>query len=214
LCQSHSDLQTCVSTPTSRNRPLPLSLVLLPDSSTAAETHPELPWSTSKPKSCRAINVVLDHCLRAHAHWPLWNTLSSVQDSFPSPPRGVNVLHRALSVAANALPHKIGDSYASSDEFNFRVAHRIGLAEGYVKWGPWEYSDQRALQILASSMLHDYGTSLKMAISYNWEKISSLSHQDRVDLFNNIFLVPFCIDQLRENGMYQALVATIVFELC
>jgi hypothetical protein len=162
--------------------------------------HPELVWSTSKSKRWRAINAVLDHCLKAHPHWPLWNALPDVQDGFPSPPRGINVLHRALAVAANALPHHIGDTYGTMDEMMFRVAQRIGLAEGYVNWGPWEFNDQRALQVLASGLLRDYGTSLKMAIRYNWKQISKMSHQDRVDLYNNIFLVPFCIDNLRENG--------------
>lgn len=168
----------------------------------AMDTHPELVWSISKSKSSlRAINAVLDHCLKVHPYWPLWNALpNDVQDGFPTTPRGVNVLHRALAVAANALPHQIGDTYGSSDELSFKVAQRIGLAEGYVKWGPWEFNDQRALQILASAMLQDYGTSLKMAIRYNWEKISTLPHQDRVDLFNNVFLVPYCINTLRENG--------------
>ena len=180
-------------------------------SSTSGDTHPELVWSMSKSKSSwRAINAVLDHCLKAHPHWPLWNALpSEVQDGFPSAPRGVNVLHRALAVAANVLPHQIGDTYESSDELNFRVAQRIGLAEGYIQWGSWEFNDQRSLQILASAMLRDYGTSLKMAIRYNWEKISTMPHQDRIDLFNNVFLVPFCIDTLRETGTSLAFFATI-----
>ena len=145
--------------------------------------------------------AVLDHCFKVHPHWPLWNTLSNVQDKFPSPPRGVNVFHRALAVAAIASPHKLGDTYTSSEEMNFRIAERIGLADGYIKWGPWEFNKQNSLQILATSMLRDYGTSLKMAIRFNWEKIAALCHQDRVDLFNNVFAVPYCIDNLREKGM-------------
>lgn len=165
-----------------------------------AETHPELVWPMAKPKSRRAITTVLNHCLKVHPHWPLWNTLSNVQDKFPSPPRGVNVFHRALAVAASTSPHQLGDNYNSSEEMNVCIAHRMGLAEGYIKWGPWEFNKERALQILASSMLRDYGTSMKMAIRYNWERISFLPHQDRVDLFNNIFVVPYCIDNLREKG--------------
>jgi hypothetical protein len=166
-----------------------------------SETHPELVWPMAKSKSRRANLAVLNHCFKVHPHWPLWNTLSDVQDRFPSHPRAVNVFHRALAVAAIASPHQLGDTYTSSEDMNFRIAERIGLAEGYIKWGPWEFNKQISLQILASSMLRDYGTSLKMAIRYNWEKIAALSHQDRIDLFNNVFAVPYCIDNLRERGM-------------
>ena len=166
----------------------------------AADTNPELVWSHTKAKSYIAVNAVLEHCLEKHPHWPVWNTLSNLQHSFPSAPRGVNVFHRALAMAANVSPHRLGDTYNSIDEMNFRVAERIGRAKGYVEWGPWEFNNQRALQILASSMLLDYGTIVKMSVCHKWDKISSMSHQERVDLFNNIFLVPYCIDQLREKG--------------
>jgi hypothetical protein len=125
LCQRHSDLQTaCISKlmlTKVLGHPVSVSTGALcrvckvarfhasnvPDSSTtSAETHPELPWCSGiLRRTCAKMSRLLRML------------------SLP-------VLHRALTVAANALPHQIGDMYGSSVEFNIRVAH-VGLRTGH-----------------------------------------------------------------------------------
>jgi hypothetical protein len=173
-------------------------------SNTNHETHPESLWSTSKPKSRRAIVAAMRHCVRAHPQWPLWNALSEVSHTFPSPPRGINVFHRALAVAATISFEREGraeriDKF-TQEKMNLYISGRLGLAEGYIQWGPWEYNHERALKILASSMLRDYESILQATIQSYWEKIATLSHQGQLDLLNNLFFVPYCVDNVRENG--------------
>lgn len=194
------------------------------------ETHPELSWPIAKIKSRRAITVVLEHCLQAHPHWPLWNTLShapfspsssflgqennadvaaaatSICDGLPpaNKLRAIHVFHRALATACGAAPHRLCDTYDSSEEMGIKIARRLGLAEGFVKWGQWETNNRKALEVLASSMIRDYGSTLLGAIKENWGEIEEKSHQERLDLFNNVFVIPYCIDTLREKGMCQS----------
>jgi hypothetical protein len=177
----------------------------IPETSNSSyETHPESLWSTSKPKGRRAIVAAMRHCVRAHPQWPLWNALSEVSHSFPSPPRGINVFHRALAVAATVSFER--ESRADKieeftpEKMNVYISGRLGLAEGYIQWGPWEYNQERTLKVLASSMLREYESMLHTAIHTHWEKIATLSHQGQLDLLNNLFFVPYCVDNMRENG--------------
>jgi len=176
-----------------------------------AMLHPELIWiepgGPISPEIRLLADTVHDHCRRHHPHWPLWNVLTPTRMDTPTP---INVFHRALAASAAALPHEIGDTYESIHELCYRVGHRLGLAKGWIWWSPWQGCGKKtsgnfhalctASKPAATNLLVDYERRLIGAICENWTALQNLSHQERVDIYNNCFAIPYCIENLRLKG--------------
>mmetsp|Transcript_1327 Transcript_1327/g.2004 ORF Transcript_1327/g.2004 Transcript_1327/m.2004 type:complete len:825 (-) Transcript_1327:516-2990(-) len=173
--------------------------------------NPELIWvdhgAPVAPAAMRHIvDMVHGHCRAHHPHWPLWNVLIPVSLDIPT---AMNVFHRSLAASAAALPHTLGDTYDSVHELCYRIGHRIGLAKGWVWWFPWQAANQSTANYLAlcatskstsTKLLVGYERTFIQAICENWEKLATMTHQERLDIYNNFFSVPFCIETLRVKG--------------
>jgi len=179
---------------------------------TRAAIHPELSWIDNGggvilPETRLLADIVHNHCRHHHPHWPLWNVLTPMGMDTPTP---MNVFHRALAASATALPHKMGDTYESVHELCYRVGHRLGLAKGWIWWSPWQDCGKKssgnfhalcaASKPAATTLLVDYERRLIGAVCESWSTIQTLSHQERVDIYNNFFVIPYCIESLRLKG--------------
>jgi hypothetical protein len=180
-------------------------LIKLPSIVSTTDYNPEVLWSDDGYMGKQVFGIVHDHCRKCHPHWPLWNVLSNLQEGFAAPPTARDVFHRSLAAAATSSPHKLGDTYNSVLEFNYRVGHRMGVAKGWILWGSWQREPHKMkpatvfnLKQDAINLLADYENTLTIAIAEKWGALSILSHQDRVDLFNNSFAIPYCVESLRE----------------
>eukprot|EP00546_Thalassionema_frauenfeldii_P020639 CAMPEP_0178907678 /NCGR_PEP_ID=MMETSP0786-20121207/7504_1 /TAXON_ID=186022 /ORGANISM="Thalassionema frauenfeldii, Strain CCMP 1798" /LENGTH=807 /DNA_ID=CAMNT_0020579503 /DNA_START=386 /DNA_END=2812 /DNA_ORIENTATION=+ len=174
--------------------------------------NPELIWidhgaPVTSPSMRHIVDMVHGHCRTHHPHWPLWNVLMPVGLDMPT---AMNVFHRALAASAAALPHTSGDTYDSVHELCYRIGHRIGLAKGWVWWFPWQDANQNSItnyhalcaasKSTATKLLVDYERAFIQAICESWEKLAEMTHQERLDIYNNFFSVPYCIETLRVKG--------------
>jgi hypothetical protein len=54
--------------------------------------------------------------------------------------------------------------------------------------------------LAAKALVINYGVSLFNAVTDSWDAIATLTHQEKVDLYStNTFLVPYCIDAVRNS---------------
>jgi hypothetical protein len=66
-----------------------------------------------------------------------------------------------------------------------------------------EKSDQKELRqgiaIAATALVKSYGCTLHTVVKAEWDRFDTLTHQQKVDLYHNVFLVPYCIDAVRNS---------------
>ena len=120
-------------------------------------------------------------------------------------------LVKALEASFEHLPHiPQVDEYNSKEEFVSRTLRRIGYAYAYIsytssewtKWQQWKKDSYSRVQIQAKArqLLDKYEINLKDAIDDQWVEITALDHQEKLDLFQNIFVLPQCIFECLNNG--------------
>lgn len=120
-------------------------------------------------------------------------------------------LIKALEASFEHLPHIAGvDDYESKSAFLSRTLRRTGFAYAYIsytssewtKWQQWKKDCYSRVQIQAKSrqLLEKYESNLKEAIDDQWPQISSFDHQEKLDLFQNIFVLPQCIFECLNHG--------------
>jgi hypothetical protein len=156
--------------------------------------NPELSWRHGPLKELHCCQAVAAHVQSTHPHWPLWNVLSySVVLSKDAQP--LDLFCAALATGAHAAPHKAGDAYDSAGDMCDLVSFRMGLAQGWI-----QYKCTGPFVPLVRDMLTDYRQRACTALRDQWNVVKDKTHQERVDLLNNLFLVPYCILNLREKG--------------
>jgi hypothetical protein len=84
-----------------------------------------------------------------------------------------------------------------------RTLRRIGYAYAYIsytssewtKWQQWNKNGYSRVQIQAKArqLLEKYEDHLREAIENQWPQINSWTHQEKLDLFQNMFVLPQCI---------------------
>lgn len=120
-------------------------------------------------------------------------------------------LLKALEASFEQLPHVAGvDHYESKSAFLSRTLRRIGFAYAYIsytssewtKWQQWKKDCYSRVQIQAKArqLLEKYECNLKEAVDDQWQQISSLEHQEKLDLYQNIFVLPQCIFECLNQG--------------
>jgi hypothetical protein len=185
-------------------------------------THPELYWKQVDEDRDEkdAVNDSRLHVEKYHAHWPLWNSIRKWTKPIPD---GVEVadfvFYQALEHAAKQLPHDLHQRYenreAFTDMINWRVGAAIDFANGgkMIWTGKW-WKDhvktidttqqnidevRRVVAVAATALVKSYGKTLSKVVHASWDKIFPLTHQQKVDLYHNVFLVRYCIDAVRDS---------------
>jgi hypothetical protein len=186
---------------------------------TAALSHPKKFWTDAANKD--ALSQSRLHAENCHPHWPLWN---STRTKIKAIPAGVEVaefvFYRALDHAAHKLPHDVDqklphDVDDTKDAFLMELDKRVGLAIGYACGGKTLWTGKwwstfvktidkgstdkirESIAIAATALVLSYGGTLHAAVTAEWKRIGALTHQQKVDLYHNVFLVPYCIDAVR-----------------
>lgn len=120
-------------------------------------------------------------------------------------------LLKALEASFEHLPHIAGeDEYESKGVFLARALRRIGFAYAYIsytssewtKWQQWKKDSYSRVHIQAKArqLLDAYETNLKEALDKQWAQISAFSHQQKIDLYQNIFVLPQTIFECLNYG--------------
>jgi hypothetical protein len=121
-------------------------------------------------------------------------------------------LGKALESAFEHLPHVAGvDTYDSVDVFQRRLLRRLGFAHAYLsytssewtKWQQWkkERYTRTQIQAMARRLLERYESTLLSTIEIEWWRLTTMSHQEQLDVFQNLFVVPQCIRAGLEEGI-------------
>jgi len=120
-------------------------------------------------------------------------------------------LLKALEASFEHLPHVARvDDYESKSVFLSRTLRRIGFAYAYIsytssewtKWQQWKKDCYSRVEIQAKArqLMEKYEYNLKEAVDDQWPQISSLEHQEKLDLYQNIFVLPHCIFECLNHG--------------
>jgi hypothetical protein len=120
-------------------------------------------------------------------------------------------LGKALESAFEQLPHVPGvDTYGKKDIFQRRLLRRLGFAHAYLsytssewtKWQQWkkERYSRTQIQAVARRLLERYESNLLAVLDQDWWRLADMSHQEQLDVFQNLFVVPQCIRAGLEEG--------------
>lgn len=135
----------------------------------------------------------------------------------------LTALLKALEAGFENLPHTAGvDQYETKYIFLSRILRRIGFAYAYIsytssewtKWQQWKKDSYSRVQIQAKArqLLQRYESNLKEALGNQWDEISTFSHQQKLDLFQNIFVLPqtifACLEHERLPMCYDGISAS------
>ena len=162
----------------------------------------------------RLASALRQHNQQHHPDIFMWNVkgrtlLSEFMDDDDAVAQAA--LLKALEASFEHLPHAAGvDDYESKSAFLSRALRRIGFAYAYIsytssewtKWQQWNkdcYSRVQ-IQVKARQLLEKYEWNLKEAVDDQWPQISSFDHQEKLDLFQNIFVLPQCIFECLNHG--------------
>jgi hypothetical protein len=192
--------------------------VLLQDDATKT-SHPEKYWNDDCDK--QTISQARDHDKEHHAHWPLWNSIRKWTKPIPD---GVEVadfvFYQALEHAAKQIPHELHERYENVEAFttvmNWRVGAAIHFASGgkMIWTGKWWTGYLKRINITgmdaskkvrkeigaaATALVRHYGLTLSEVVRASWDKILPLTHQQKVDLYQDVFLTRYCIDAVRDS---------------
>ena len=165
----------------------------------------------------RLAAALRQHNQQHHPDWFMWNVKGRVVMPTASPEMDEDdavaqaALIKALEASFEHLPHNAGvDDYETKSAFLSRTLRRIGFAYAYIsytssewtKWQQWKKDCYSRVQIQAKArqLLDKYECNLKDAIDDQWPEISSLDHQEKLDLFQNIFVLPQCIFECLDHG--------------
>jgi hypothetical protein len=190
------------------------SLAGMKPSTDTLQPHPEFFWTELSSK-----RHARGHAARCHPQWAVWNATPTQNREIPSDiDDAIFVLYWALDTAAHQLPHEIGHQYDTLNGLVTIINQRIGIAIAYASggkllWGGkwWErYAEQysnrsesdagrKTVGLAAKTLVRKYGVSLVNAVTDLWDVNATLTHQAKVDLYCNPFLVPYCIDAVRSS---------------
>lgn len=166
----------------------------------------------------RLAAALRQHNQQFHPDWFMWNVKgrAAMATCFPTDVDdetavAQTALLKALEAAFEHLPHVSGeDEYESKSVFVSRSLRRIGFAYAYIsytssewtKWQQWKKDSYSRVQIQAKArqLLEVYEANLHEAIDKQWEQISAFSHQDKIDLYQNIFVLPQTIFECLHYG--------------
>jgi hypothetical protein len=120
-------------------------------------------------------------------------------------------LGKALESAFEQLPHVPGvDTYGQKEVFQRRLLRRLGFAHAYLsytssewtKWQQWkkERYSRTQIQAVARRLLERYESNLLAVLEQDWWRLADMSHQEQLDVFQNLFVVPQCIRAGLEEG--------------
>ena len=140
-------------------------------------------------------------------------TCSTTEDMEDDDAVAQTALVKALEASFEHLPHIAGvDDYETKSAFLSRTLRRLGFAYAYIsytssewtKWQQWKKDAYSRVQIQAKArqLLDRYECNVKEAIDDQWAEISSLEHQDKLDLYQNIFVLPQCIFECLNHGRF------------
>ena len=166
----------------------------------------------------RLAAALRQHNQQYHPDWFMWNvkgrvamTNASAEHLEEDDAIAQTALIKALEASFEHLPHVAGqDTYETKSDFLSHLVRRVGFAYAYIsytssewtKWQQWNKDGYSRVQIQAKArqLLDTYESHLKQAIDDQWVQISSWAPQEKLDLYQNIFVLPQCIFECLHHG--------------